>query len=115
VSRSLSFLIGLIGLTWASPASSAASDVEIFGGLGFFWPALDTAYDAAYVPSEVTGINQLFVTPDPRSQARQMLALQGKTSPGFGFGINVYPHRVLGSIPAGPGERRRRGENAPPK
>jgi hypothetical protein len=81
---------------WASAASSAPADVEIFGGLGFFLPALDTAYDASYVPSEVTGINQLFVTPDPRSEARQLLALQGKTSAGLGFGLNVYPHPVLG-------------------
>jgi hypothetical protein len=36
------------------------------------------------------------VDPDPRSEARQFLALQGKTSAGLGFGVNVYPHRVLG-------------------
>jgi hypothetical protein len=85
-----------IGVFCASAASAAPTDVEIFGGLGFFRPALDTTYDASYVPSEVTGINQLFVTPDPRSEARQFLALQGKTTPGLGFGVNVYPHRVLG-------------------
>jgi len=99
VRRHLSFLIGLIflkWLTWASAASAAPTDVEIFGGLGFFRPALDTMYDASYVPSRVTGINQLFVTPDPRSEARQLLALQGKSSGGLGFGVNVYPHRVLG-------------------
>lgn len=92
-------LVALIGLsisTRASDAFAASADVEIFGGFGFFLPALDTSYDAAYVPSEVTGINQLFVTPDPRSEARQSLALHGEVSPGFGFGVNVYPHRVLG-------------------
>lgn len=94
--RHLSFLIGLTWLSSATAASAAPSDVEIFGGLGFFRPALDTPYDASYFPSRVTGINQLFVTPDPRSDARQLLVLQGKTSPGLGFGVNVYPHRVLG-------------------
>jgi len=96
VRRRSSFLIGFCGLAWSSPTSAAPSDVEIFGGVGFFLPAIDATYDASYVPSRVTGINQLFVTPDPRSQARQSLALQGKTTPGFGLGVNVYPHRVLG-------------------
>lgn len=99
MSRHLCFLIGLVfleWLTWASAASAASTDVEIFGGLGFFRPALDTTYDASYVPSRVTGINQLFVDPDPRSEARQFLALQRKTTPGLGLGVNVYPHRVLG-------------------
>jgi hypothetical protein len=86
----------LVGLLSSSGAFAAPADVEIFGGLGFFHPALDTTYDADYVPSKVGGINQLFVTPDPRSEARQSLSLQGKTGPGFGFGVNVYPHRVLG-------------------
>ena len=99
MSRHLSFLIGLVFLEWltrTSAASAASTDVEIFGGLGFFRPALDTTYDASYVPSRVAGINQLFVDPDPRSEARQFLALQGKTTPGLGLGVNVYPHRVLG-------------------
>lgn len=90
------YLFLLIGLLCLPAFGFAATDVEIFGGLGVFWPALDTTYDASYVPSKVGGINQLFVTPDPRSEARQFLALQGKTSPGPGFGLNVYPHRVLG-------------------
>ena len=99
MSRHLSFLIGLVFLEWltrTSAASAASTDVEIFGGLGFFRPALDTTYGASYVPSRVAGINQLFVDPDPRSEARQFLALQGKTTPGLGLGVNVYPHRVLG-------------------
>jgi hypothetical protein len=96
VRRYLVVLIGLIGLSIPSTALAAPADVEIFGGLGFFRPALDTSYDAGYVPSKVGGINQLFVTPDPRSEARQSLALQGETGPGFGFGVNVYPHPVLG-------------------
>ena len=80
----------------AAAVFGAPTDTEIFGGLGFWRPSLDTSYDASYVPSRVGGINQLFVIPDPRSEARQLLALQGKTSPGLGFGVNVYPHRVLG-------------------
>jgi hypothetical protein len=86
----------LVGLAWASALSGAPTDVEIFGGLGIFRPALDTEYDASYVPSEVTGIRQLFVTPDPRSEARQFLTLRGETEAGLGLGINLYPHRVLG-------------------
>ncbi len=74
----------------------AAADVEIFGGLGIYWPALDTVYDASYVPSKVSSIDQLFVTPDPRSEARQFLSLQGQRSAGIGLGVNVYPHRVVG-------------------
>jgi hypothetical protein len=77
-------------------ASASPADVEVFGGIGLFRPALDSTFDASYVPSRVTGINQLFVTPDPRSDARQILALEGKTGPGLGLGVNVYPHRVLG-------------------
>ena len=90
------YLILVIGLSSSSSSFAAPADVEIFGGLGFFRPALDTSHDAAYVPSKVTGINQLFATPDPRSEARQSLALQGETGLGFGLGVNVYPHRVLG-------------------
>lgn len=36
------------------------------------------------------------MTPDPRSEAHQLLSLSGKTSPGFGLGLNLFPHRVLG-------------------
>jgi len=86
----------LVALLCAPGFGFAATDVEVFGGLGFFWPALDTTYDASYVPSKVSGINQLFVTPDPRSEARQLLSLKGKAGPGLGLGVNVYPHRVLG-------------------
>jgi hypothetical protein len=92
----LRYHLPIILLLSSSRAFAAPADVEIFGGLGFFRPAFDTSYDADYVPSEVTGINQLFVVPDPRSEARQPLTLRGQTSPGFGFGVNVYPHRVLG-------------------
>ncbi len=74
----------------------SAADVEIFGGLGIYWPALDATYDASYVPSKVSSIDQLFVTPDPRSEARQFLSLQGQRSAGLGLGLNVYPHRVVG-------------------
>ena len=91
--RLFSFLMVLFS---AAAVFGAPTDTEIFGGLGFWRPSLDTSYDASYVPSRVGGINQLFVIPDPRSEARQLLALQGKTSPGLGFGVNVYPHRVLG-------------------
>ncbi|HSF16245.1 MAG TPA: hypothetical protein VLK65_11900 [Vicinamibacteria bacterium] len=73
-----------------------ATDVEIFGGLAFWSPALDTRYDASYTPSRVLGINQLFTDPDPRSSARQLLTLQGDTGVGFGLGVNVLPHSVLG-------------------
>jgi hypothetical protein len=90
VSR-LAFVLGLL----FAPAVSAA-DVEIFGGLGFYWPSLDTIYDASYVPSKVSSIDQLFVTPDPRSDARQLLTLSGERGEGLGLGINVYPHRVVG-------------------
>jgi len=93
VLRLFSFLMVLFS---AAAVFGAPTDTEIFGGLGFWRPSLDTSYDASYVPSRVGGINQLFVIPDPRSEARQLLALQGKTSPGLGFGVNVYPHRVLG-------------------
>ncbi len=86
----------LVVLLSSSGAFAAPADVEIFGGLGFFRPLFDTSYDADYVPSEITGINQLFVSPDPRSDARQSLTLRGQPGPGFGFGVNVYPHRVLG-------------------
>ena len=89
--RGLSFVAALL---LASPV--AAADVEIFGGLGIYWPALDAIYDASYVPSRVSGINELFVTPDPRSEARQFLSLRGNTSAGLGLGINVFPHRVVG-------------------
>ena len=88
----LSFLF--VALLLAAPVS--ASDVEIFGGLGLYWPALDTVYDASYVPSRVSGINSLFVTPDPRSEARQFLSLQGESGIGIGLGLNVFPHRVVG-------------------
>jgi hypothetical protein len=77
-------------------SASFPADVEIFGGLGFFQPAFDTVYDASYVPSKVTGINQLFGTLDRRSSARQLLSLQGESGAAFGLGVNVYPHRVLG-------------------
>jgi hypothetical protein len=87
----LSFVLALL-----LASSVSAADVEIFGGLGFYWPALDTTFDASYVPSEVSGINQLFVTPDLRSEARQFLSLQGARSVGFGLGLNVFPHRVVG-------------------
>jgi hypothetical protein len=96
VRRSLPFLAGLVWLIGVRSASAAPADVEIIGGLGFFLSSLDTTYDASYVPSRVTGINQLFATPDPRSDARQFLELQGKASVSLGLGVNVYPHRVLG-------------------
>jgi hypothetical protein len=47
-------------------------------------------------PRSLVGINQLFATPDPRSEARQLLTLQGQSGTGLGLGLNVYPHRVLG-------------------
>ncbi len=84
-----------LALLCASASAFAETDVEVVGGLGFFRPDLDTTYDASYVPSKV-GFNQLFVVPDPRSKARQLLSLKGKTSPGLGLGLNLYPHRVLG-------------------
>jgi hypothetical protein len=74
----------------------AGTDVEIFGGLLVFFPELDQSYDASYIPSRVGGINQLFEEPDPRSRGSQSLALQGTTGVGFGLGLDVYPHRVLG-------------------
>jgi hypothetical protein len=83
-------------LSFAPAAFAAPADVEIFGGLGFSWPALDSTFDASYVPSKVGGINELFVTPDPRSEARQLLALQGEMGFGLGLGVNVYPHPVVG-------------------
>jgi hypothetical protein len=91
--RRISFLVCL---SIAPLALAAPADVEIFGGLGFSWPALDSTFDASYVPSEVGSSNDLFVTPDPRSQARQLLALQGKMGLELGLGLNVYPHRVVG-------------------
>lgn len=92
----LRHLVFVIAFLSAPAFVFPATDVEIFGGFSLFQPAFDTTYDASYTPSKVTGINQLFVTPDPRSDARQLLALSGKTSPGLGLGVNVYPHRVLG-------------------
>lgn len=86
----------LVGLVVASTALAGPADVEIFGGVSFLLPALDTVYEASYTPSRVTGINRLFAEPDPRSHASQPLTLQGKTSPGLGFGLNVYPHSVVG-------------------
>lgn len=65
--RSFSFLLAVL---CAAAVSGATTDNEIFGGLAFWQPSLDTQYDASYVPSRVTGFNQLFVTPDPRSEAR---------------------------------------------
>jgi len=92
----LRFLALLLALSRASAAAGAPTDTEIFGGLAFWRPSLDTRYDASYVPPKVGGINQLFELPDPRSQARQILTLQGARGAGLGFGVNVYPHRVLG-------------------
>lgn len=80
----------------AAPRSATAADVEIFGGLGIWNPRFDTLYDASYTPSRVVGIGQLFEEPDPRSQARQLLALRGATGPGIGLGVNVFPTPVLG-------------------
>jgi hypothetical protein len=89
--RRLSFFVALLV---AGPVS--ASDVEVFGGLGLYWPELDTLYDASYVPSRVSGITTLFENPDPRSQAHQFLSLQGNRGTGIGLGLNVFPHRVVG-------------------
>jgi hypothetical protein len=90
----VSRLAFVLALLLAIPVSAA--DVEIFGGLGLYWPSLDTLYDASYTPSRVSGINSLFVTPDPRSDARQFLSLQGNAGIGIGAGLNVFPHPVVG-------------------
>lgn len=74
----------------------AGTDVELFGGILVFAPRLDQSYDASYTPSRVLGITQLFEEPDLRSRAMQSLSLAGKTGTGFGLGISVYPHRVVG-------------------
>lgn len=91
--------VGLvIAFTVATIASvdAADADVEVFGGLAFWLPRVDTQYDASYTPSRVVSINQLFTDPDPRSHARQLLTLKGATSLGLGLGVNVFPHRVVG-------------------
>jgi len=80
-----------------SATQAHAADVEIFGGLSFWFPRFDTSYDASYTPSRVVSINQIFTDPDARSSASQRLTLQGETGPGFGWGVNVFPHPVLGA------------------
>ena len=92
--RTLLVLIAIHAMVVGSAV--AQTDVEIFGGIAGWWPRLDTEYDASYTPSRVGGIDDLFVEPDPRSAARQRLALRGGTSFGIGLGLSVYPHDLLG-------------------
>jgi hypothetical protein len=94
--RLLGIGLGLSGFVATSTRASAASDVEIFGGLLVFAPRIDQSYDAFYTPSRVSGITQLFDEPDPRSRARQAFSLQGMTGTGFGLGVDFYPRGVLG-------------------
>jgi len=86
-------------LTFAAAASvsAAGAETEIFGGFGIFTSLMSRTYDASYTPPRVGGVSELFGTPpDPRSRSRQILALDGGSSPGWGFGLSLYPHRVFG-------------------
>lgn len=89
------FLV-VVGLLQPAVALAQSSRVELFGGVSFWRPALDDVYDAGYVPSRVRGIHDLFREPDPRSQARQLLALRGQTGPGLGLGANLFLTPALG-------------------
>lgn len=89
-------LLLTVVLIGTSVAPAQGADVEIFGGLAFWFPRLDTQYDASYTPSRVVGIRQMFTDPDPRSTTRQLLTLQGVAGPGFGVGISLFPHPVVG-------------------
>jgi hypothetical protein len=93
--RSLFVAVATLGGSHAV-AQPRGVAVELFGGLAVWFPSLETTYDASYTPSRVGGIGQLFDLPDPRSRANQELSLQGETSLGFGAGLNVYPHEILG-------------------
>jgi hypothetical protein len=86
----------MAGLVATAAGRSWAQDIEVFGGGSVWVPSQDSVYDLLYTPSRVSGIDQLFEEPDPRSRARQSLTLDADRDVTVGFGLSVYPHGVWG-------------------
>ena len=65
-------------------------DIEVFGGVSLWVPAQDALHDATYIPARVSSIDTLFENPDPRSIARQSLAVEATRELTAGLGINLF-------------------------
>ena len=75
----------LIGTT----TSAQGVNTEVFGGMALWGPTQDALHDATYAPTHVSSIATLFENPDPRSIARQSLAVETTRELAAGLGMNL--------------------------
>jgi len=84
-------ILPIILMLLAGTTTSAQSlDIEVFGGVALWGPSQNGVYDATYTPGRVSGINTLFEDPDPRSIARQSLAVDVTRGLAAGLGVNLF-------------------------
>ena len=76
----------LIGTT----TSAQGVDIDVFGGVSLWIPAQGALHDATYIPARVSTIDTLFENPDPRSIARQSLAVEATRKLTTSLGINLF-------------------------
>ena len=79
----------ILMLLAGTTTSAHGLDIEVFGGVSLWVPTQDAVHDATYIPARVSGINTLFEDPDPRSIARQSLAVDTTRGLAAGLGVNL--------------------------